>query len=422
LSPLTAWRAWQADPSLFTQTLAQQVAAETARLNTSEYGEETVSALYLQAEARLLKNRLTVLTGVRFERTDVKGQGLLFDPAAAFLRNADGTFARNAQGVRIRKPEAGAAGSLAELSLIRRERAFAAERSYDDYYPSLHLTYEVRENFLGRLAYARTYGRPDFSEIIPNANFDEADLDGDEVDDPAVTRGNITIRNTGLLPWTADNYDLSFEYYTRQGGMFSAGVFLKEITNFFGDDVRLAAAADLEALGLDSRYLGWNLRTKFNSGDARVSGFELNVRHSLRALGGWGRHFTVFANGTRLYLRGDPHASFRSFIPETANLGFTFNWKRLTLTPKWNYRGLNKLVPQPAFGPDGFQYIKERHIVDLSVSYQLSRRLSLTGAVNNLLNDHLTQMHYGSETPVYARKSLNGEYGTAISLGIRGRF
>lgn len=41
---------------------------------------------------------------------------------------------------------------------------------------------------------------------------------------------------------------------------------------------------------------------------------------------------------------------------------------------------------------------------------------------HNLFNDHLTQMHYGSETPIYPRTLLNGEYGTAISVGIRGRF
>ena len=47
-----------------------------------------------QAEARLFKSRLQVLGGVRYERTEVTGQGMLFDPTAVFVRNADGTFAR----------------------------------------------------------------------------------------------------------------------------------------------------------------------------------------------------------------------------------------------------------------------------------------------------------------------------------------
>jgi outer membrane receptor protein involved in Fe transport len=85
-------------------------------------------------------------------------------------------------------------------------------------------------------------------------------------------KGTITVRNTALKPWTADNFDLSFEYYTADGGVFSAGVFRKEIRNFFGTSVRLATAETLAELGLDPRYVGWNLNTKFNSGDARITG------------------------------------------------------------------------------------------------------------------------------------------------------
>src|SRR5690606_21828118 len=102
----------------------------------------------------------------------------------------------------------------------------------------------------------------------------------EQFDDPTVIRGTLTVSNPALHPWSADNYDLSLEYYTQQGGMFSVGIFLKEIEDFFGDDVRIATQADLDELGLDQRYLGWRLQTKFNSGDARITGAELNLRHS----------------------------------------------------------------------------------------------------------------------------------------------
>ncbi len=422
VNPRTVWEAFQANPALFTQTEAQRVTGENGRLNASQYVKETVSALYVQGEARLLQNRLNVLTGVRFEKTEDYGQGLLQDPNGVFVRNADGSFARNAQGARVRKPDAGAAGSFQELSFIRKERGFINERSYDGYYPSVHFTYNAKDNLLFRLAYAKTYGRPDFANIIPAATVQEFDLTGAQLNDPTVTKGNITVTNTGLHPWRADNYDLSVEYYTPQGGIFSAGVFRKDIKDFFGTEVRLATPADLQQVGLDPRYVGWNLTSQFNSGDARIDGYEVNVRHSLRAMGNWGRHFTVFANATHLELSGSSLASFENFIPNTGNAGFSFNWGRLTFMPRLNYRGLNKLIAQPAFGPDGFQYIKARHILDLSISYQLTPRLALTGAVNNALNDHLTQMHYSSLTPNYARRSLDGEYGTAFSVGIRGSF
>ena len=169
VSTKNAWRAYQENPGLFGQTPAQAVASELFRLNNSERLQEAVSAGYLQAELNLLHNKLKVLTGVRYEKTKAEGEGVSYDPNAVFLRDARGAFVHTAAGARIRRTEAGAVGSLQELAVTRQERAARASRTYDGYYPSLHLTYNLRENLLVRAAYARTYGRPDFANVIPNA-------------------------------------------------------------------------------------------------------------------------------------------------------------------------------------------------------------------------------------------------------------
>jgi iron complex outermembrane receptor protein len=417
-----AWQAYQQNPALFAMTPAQRVAAEQFSITNSEYIEETVSAGYGQVEARLFRNRLNVLTGVRYETTTDDGLGPVFEPGNAFVRNADGTFARNAQGQRIRRPDAGSAGSIEELRLTRQERAFRANRSYDGFYPSVHLTYNVTEKFQTRAAYALTYGRPDFIEVIPNATISERDLDETQLGDPNVLRGTIDIRNTGLKPWTADNYDLSLEYYTDQGGLFTAGVFLKEIQDFFANDVRIATAADLEELGLDPQYVGWQLSTKFNSGNARITGLEMNLRHSLRPLGKWGQHFTVFFNATRLELSGNRQADFSGFIPRSVNWGVTFTRKPVTLIAKWNYRGEQKGAALPAFGPDAFNYTKARLTLDLSADYQISKRLSLNTNVRNVFNEYLTSVRYGSATPDYAQPRQYRHFGVYVSAGIKGTF
>ncbi len=417
-----AYTAWRSNPVLFSQTPAQAVAAETFRITNSEYLREAVTAGYFQGEARLFRNRLNVLTGVRFEQTDDRGEGPRVDPNAVYQRTASGAFVRNAAGARVRLPEAGAVGSMPELLLTRTERGYKAARSYNGYYPSTHLTFEATENLLVRAAYAKTYGRPDFTDIIPNAIFAENDLNEQDQNNPSIVRGNITIRNTALRPWTADNYDLSVEYYTPQGGIFGAGVFRKDISNFFGNDVRIATAADLQELGLDSRYLGWNVTTKFNAGAARISGAEFNLRHSLRPLGAWGAWFTVFANGTKLQLEGNRQADFTTFMPKTANWGVSFNRQRVSVTARWNYRGLDKRVAQPAFGPDAFQYFAARTTLDMNAAYQLTRRLSLAASVSNVLNVPQTLQVYGSSTPAYARQNRTSEFGIALALGLKGTF
>ena len=418
-----AWNAYAANPTLFVQTPAQAVTQATNTISTSERIEETVTAGYFQSEAKLLHNRLNVLAGVRFERTLDRAEGPVFDPGAVFVRNPDGTFARNAAGARIRRPESGPAGSIEELRLTRQERGYKAERAYDGYYPSLHLTYNLKENLLLRAAYARTFSRPAFGDIIPNTTINESDLTEQDISaNPDLIRGTLTVRNPALKPWTADNFDFSAEYYTQNGGIVSGGVFVKDIKDFFGTGVRLATATDLEELGLSSQYLQWNLNTKFNAGDARISGAEFDTRQSLRALGRWGQHFTFFANGTYLRLEGGPRADFTSFTPRSANWGLTFHRKRIVASARWNYRGEIKRDATPAAGPDAFSYYPASTRLDLSVSYQLSRRLTFVGSVNNLSNVPERTLQYGSATPEYAKYTVFKEYGIAVGIGVKGTF
>jgi TonB-dependent receptor len=421
MSPLRAWRAYQLDPKLYAMTVAQQFAAENTRLDNSEFIKETVQAAYVQAEATVLNNRLRVLGGVRFEKTTDNGQGALTNADAVWLRDASGAYVRTAAGARIRRPEAGVASSLEQIAITRKERGAFARRVYDGYYPSLHLTYSATENLLVRLAYAATYGRPNFTDIVPRTVATGADLDDDDPD-PITGRGTLTIRNPALKPWTADNFDLSVEYYTQQGGMLSGGLFRKDIQNFFGDSSRIADAALLDELGLDQRYLHWNDVTKFNAGDAKINGAEFNARQSLRGLGKWGSYFTLFANGTYLDLDGGPGASFASFIPKSGNWGGTFSGKRLTVTARWNHRGEDRRGPLAAFGPDGYIYYRARTTLDMNAVYQLTRRLSLNASVNNLLNKPQTELRYGSSTPAYASQYEEREFAIQMAIGLRGSF
>lgn len=419
ISPERTWQAFQKNPLLYSQTPAQQFAGENFRIDNSEYIKETVRAAHVQAEASLLGSRLRVLGGVRFETTTDRGQGAFTDADAVWQRDAAGNFVRNAAGARVRKPEAGTVNSLEQLRLTRRERGANAQRAYDGYYPSLHLTYSAREDLLVRVAYARTYGRPDFTDIIPRV---VADTIADDNIDPSLIRGRITIRNPSLNPWTADNYDLSVEYYSKDGGVLSAGVFVKEINDFFGDSSRIATPELLNELNFDQRYVGWNIISKFNAGSARIRGGEFNLRQSLRPLGSWGGNFTLFANGTRLLLDGSPGASFTSFIPRSGNWGATFARKRVTTTVRWNYRGLDRRTPRAEFGPDGYEYLQARRTVDVSAAYQLWRHFSFNATANNLGNAPLVNLRYGSRTPDYARQFRAFKMGVQLSAGISGTF
>jgi len=424
MSPSRIFRAWQLDPLLYQETDAQQATTRNAHIDNNENIKEKVQATYIQGDTRLFTGRLRVLGGVRFEKTTDDGIGGLVDTERIWQRNPDGSFVRNAAGQRVRRPEAGAAGSLAESLLTREYRAFFTHREYDGTYPSLHLTYNATENLLVRAAWAKTYGRPNFSDIIPRTVASTSATDPDEDDDlqPGQFRGTLNVRNPALRPWTADNFDVSVEYYTDSGGLVTAGVFLKELKNFFGESSRRATPEVLAELGLPDRYLDWNINSDFNAGSARITGAEINLRQNLRFLGKWGGYFTLFANGTRLELDGAPGAAFTSFIPKSGNWGFTFAPKRFSFTARWNYRGLDKRTPLAANGPNGYVYIEARTVLDVNVAYQFTRRLSFVGSVNNLLNRPYRTLRYGDLTPSYARLYGEQEYGIQMAVGLRGSF
>lgn len=422
MSPSAAYAAWQADPALFTQTDAQKATARNYNIDNNENFKEEVQAAYVQFDTRLFNNRLRVLGGVRFEKTINDGIGGLTDNDAVWQRNPDGSYVRNAAGARVRKPEAGAAGSLAESLLVKQYRASTAHREYDGYYPSLHFTYNVTQNLLARLAYAKTYGRPDLSSLIPRTVATRNDFDDDDTIPDGSYRGTLSIRNPKLNPWTSDNFDLSAEYYTESGGQFSAGVFLKELKDFFGTRSVVATPEILAELGLNPYYEGYNITTTFNSGDARIVGGELNFRHDLRMIGKWGRAFTLFANWTKLNLDGDPGANFASFVPKSGNWGFTYSYKRASFTSRWNYRGLNKRGPQASYGATGYEYIAARTVLDLNGSFQLTKHFTLVASASNIFNKPQVFLRYGDETPVYARQYATQNFGAQYLLSIRGTF
>jgi len=423
-SPVLAYRAWKDNSSLFYQTPSQVATAEQTRRSGSERIEETAEALYFQAEGRFLKDRLNVLTGVRYEKPTGDGLGALNTPDEVWVRKPDGSYAVTATGARIRKPEAGATGSMEQVLLTWQKRAARSARTYDGYYPSVHLTYEIKENFLIRAAYAKTYGRPNFSFIVPRTVINESiDLDGDP------SGGRLTIRNTGLLPWTAHNYDLSLEYYTNQGGVFGAGVFRKEVENFFGSVIRPAVEEDLVEAQLDpSLYdiTGWTVSTTVNTDPATVNGFELSMNHSLRPLdpwlGRWAQYFNVFANATKLKISGPGAAGLAGFLPLGVNAGIRFSKKPFMLSVNANYRDEETTSVPTNLGLNGRIYRPARTHIDLAVAVNLRRNLDLFFNVRNLFNEPVQTYSTSDVYPDYASPNGSTEYGAVFNAGIRGSF
>lgn len=263
--------------------------------------EEHVTAAYAMATSRI--RSVTVLGGVRVERTDVSAQNnLLPDP----ILNSPKT---------------------------------AQEDSYTNVFPSFHATWRHRSGVQMRGSFSTSIGRPSPNSIIPSTTVTPYGAGDDDADSG---RGRINRVNTGLKPRFSNNYDFAVEYYPKVAGRFSAGVFRKDLKSFiFSTSSVIGSGPDN---GFSGEYEGWDLVTQANGGKGRVTGFEFDYQTpNLGQFASILEGFTMFANYTRLTAKGDygdgGSKDLTGFKPETGNVGIGYNRSGTSIRARMNFRG-----------------------------------------------------------------------------------
>ncbi|MDP0501673.1 MAG: TonB-dependent receptor [Verrucomicrobiota bacterium JB022] len=347
--------------------------------------EESITAAYAMAEYNTWQERLTLVAGVRYEYTDLKGDGLAYDPDRDTYD------------------------------------PYKSDNSYDNFYPSVAAKLDVTDNLVLRLAYAQTIGRPNFSEIIPST---DVDLEEETLD----------LTNPELEPQFADNFDLSLEYYTPFGGALTLGLFHKKIDQYIGTAPVDSTLENLERLGLSDAYEGFTISQKVNRGDAKIDGIELGAQLPLSGLAdlpGWAQGFTVFANGTFLKTKGNfgsdrEYDDLEGFIKRTYNFGVTYEMHPVTVRVKYNHRGKELLNRISEINDDGtgynlFQYYDPFEHVDVDLEYAASRHATIFFSARNIFGDPQDRVN---ELEDYGLKMLERreEFGVQMTLGIKGTF
>ncbi len=408
------YQLYQQNPSWF---VLDDAAVHQDFVNNSRELRETVTAGYLRSDVRLFKNRLWLVAGVRYERTDDKGKGPLNDINAQFQRNANGTLVDGnpTQAGIQRVPLSTDPLVLRKLRFV--ERGASSDRNYDGYYPSVNASFNLSDNLIARAAYAHTIGRPNINFIIP----------GTTISEPDVATPTITVNNTGLQPWSAKSYDLSLESYHIKDGFGSIGVFRKSIKDFFGTITQDATPELLEQYGLetDPSLLNYRINTRTNAGDAKIDGFELSYRQSLTFLPNWARGFQVFVNYTKLKLGGTNTADFSGYNPKTISGGINFVRARFSIKSTISILDAVRtgtVAPSATIAPDTANYQAARTRYGLNATYSLSRRYSLYLSMVDIGGFVQDLQRYSPTTPDYARSTRWQELGAYTSIGVRGTF
>jgi len=381
---------FRANPGQFVEDLPAGYILEA----TADDGfKETLYAAYTEGEMRFLENRLTVLGGVRWERTEDRGYGLKVDQTAG-LNLTDPLERAKAQNIK---------------------RGARAATAYDDFYPSAATTFKVTEKLLFRFGYSRTLGRPNLDNLIPRITESDSDVNGYD--------GTLNVRNPALKPWTAENFDSSLEYYFSHGGVASVGVFRKFIEDSFGS-VTIPLDPELaRQLGYDpEQYSNYRMVTTFNLSDSsRITGFEANYQQDIGSLVEWAKGLSVFANGTLLDYDGARESDFAEMYEKTANWGLSYNRGRVNVNLNWNHTGRRK-TDNYTWAPDAARHALARTTLDMGAEFRLTRNFWVFVNARNLTNSLEQYAISSANTPDYSELQQVADWGTKWSVGLRGRF
>lgn len=408
----------QSNPEYFT---VNEAATWQSEVNNYRDFEESITAGFVRLDTKLFNDRLWLVGGVRYERTDDTGYGPLIDPTASLQKDANGNLIRNPPPSGPTVPITTDPVEVAKLQYVK--GGAHADRSYDGYYPSLNASFILNKNLLLRLGYARNVGRPDLSLILPGTTFNAA----------TANPRTITINNSGLDPWTADNYDVTLESYLFKGGMGSVGVFQKDITGFFEAWQTPATPELLDLYGITGvEDVDYVVITRRNgTGDTRIRGFEFNYKQKLLFLPRWARGLDVFLNYTKLDLNGSATSDFTGFNPETLSYGVNLTRPRYSVRFIMQTQGEVRRTPVAASTANGipagtYLWQEPKRRPTLTVTYSITKNISLYGTISDFFGDGFIDRQFrypdGTTVPEYAKIQRIIETGMAGAIGIKGRF
>ena len=369
-------------------------------LNDARF-HETIDAAYIQASARF--GRLRVLGGFRIEETRIDGTNYKRISTTANNNLTTATVPVNAA-----------------RALDNFRGLVTAGTEYRNQFPSAHLTYRLGANTQARASYSRSISRPTPTLLLPTLV-------------PNELNQTLSAGNPDLRPYTSDNFDVSVERYFAGIGQLSAGVFLKEISNYYR--TFQSTVSDGPDNGYGGEYAGWTLTQNRNIGSARIRGIELSHTQQYTSLPGALRGLGSFANFTYIDTKGDYGSTtagrrLPSLTPRSANAGITWRGYGLDLRLMMNYRSeFFRSSTSGTFGsgvgvlPGTMFYEVYQHartLWDFKAQYTLNRTYTLFLDVYNLSNDYTNNdyLHaWGRETFSYAAGA-----GTSFKLGATARY
>lgn len=282
---------------------------------------------------------------------------------------------------------------------------------YNVWLPGLHFRHELARNLILRESFNQSYGRPSLNELSKGRN------------ESVAVNGVITVSegNPALKPAFSDNYDVQLEYYTSNGGLYSVGLFQKNITDFIYSKITRFNVLDADERPIEVAN-GTNTHTQSQNGpSAKNRGIELIARQRLAFLPGPLKGLSADVSATftksKIQLPGReaddiPLEGFSKYLLTTS-----LSYAGGPFFARVDYRYRDSYIEGLDSSPDTDEWFSAREQVDAELRYRLRNNLTFFASGTNLT--HRPQVSYtgGPEFPEDVSYS-----GRKFNFGIEYRF
>jgi TonB-dependent receptor len=266
---------------------------------------------------------------------------------------------------------------------------------YGHLLPSFHVRYNPWPKANLRASYSKSIARPDFYDLVPYVLTEDDEM---------------SIGNPDLKASEASNVDLSFAHYFQSVGTVSLGYYYKWIDGLIYETVTEETIGDTD----------FEVLQKVNGTWGEVHGLEASWNQQFTFLPGALAGLGVYSNYNFAWSEAEvPARDTRTDLPgqsaHTANAALSFERWGFGTRLAWNYQ--SAFLDAVGAEADEDIYYDQSHHLDLSVSQQIGKKITVFAEMSNLTNQPL-RYYQGSKDKVIQQEY----YGITTGLGVKASF
>ncbi len=300
------------------------------------------------------------------------------------------------------------------------------ENTYSDVLPSLHARWLPSDNTIMWASFSTALVRPNFDEGSATRSVSTREILGS----PGRFQRSLSGGNPLLDPLKAKQFDLLFGWYPSDTTYLSAGLFYKDISDFYvaGNFI----GADVARLGLPvgngTRTGGFDSASVILNGDnASVRGAELAFEQAFVNLPGWYSGLFVSGNLTVLDSKSDvgilrPGESLPLVDQADRIANLSLGWENEVFTARvsGNYR--SEQLDVIASNPQLDQVLQDFFGLDLNLRYNLADDWQVYFDASNLTNRKDVTVFRGDAAGGFPADEAVNDFGRSFGLGVRWNF